>query len=206
MSSPPDVVRLERDRDEQGRAENQRPRDRFGRPLPYDTDEIELAEEWEYDTVEQALAIGHDLWDRQRFFEAHECLEDVWHNSPEADRRFWQGVIQVAVGCCHHQRGNHRGASTLLDRAAEKLAEYPDVHHGLDVEQLRVFCEGAVAAMADAGFAVEVGYPELPVMDDGPWFDRDAGPHPLPEGPAWEVAAADRRARSTDAGRDPGAS
>ncbi len=190
-----DVRRLERDRNDAGRAENQRPRDRFGRPLPYDTDETELAEEWEYDTVEAALGIGVNLWDEERFYEAHECLEDVWHNAPEADRLFWQGVIQVAVGCCHHQRGNRNGSTKLFQQAAEKLAGYPDVHHGVDVEQLRVFCEGAAAAMDDAGFTVEVGYPEFPVMDDGPWFTEDGGPTPLPEGRPWEIAARQRRAR-----------
>ena len=183
----------DRDRNEYGRAENQRPRDRSGRPLPYDTDETELVEEWEYETVDEALDIAVELWDQARFFEAHECLEDVWHHAPEDDREFWKGVIQVAVGCVHHQRGNRHGSVTLLGRAADRLGQYPDVHHGVDVEELVVFCEGAIAAMEDAGFTVEVGYPEFPRMDDGPWFDRGRQT-PVTREPPWKAAAQDQRA------------
>ncbi|HEX9887944.1 MAG TPA: DUF309 domain-containing protein [Nitriliruptorales bacterium] len=191
--------RFERDRDASGRPEQARPRDRAGRPLPYGTDEDELTEEWEYHTVEEALATGVELWDAQRYFEAHECLEDVWHQAPADDRRFWQGVIQVAVGCVHHQRERAAGAIRLWRRAAQKLAAYPDVHHGVDVEQLRMFAEAAADAVELAGFTVEVGYPEFPAMDDGPWFSEDGGPHRLPTDPAWQAAGQQRRARTLEA-------
>lgn len=185
------TARLDRDRNEQGRAENQRPRDRFGRPLPYDTEVTELTDEWDYDTVDEALMTGVRLWNDERFFEAHECLEDVWHHAPHEDQQFWKGVIQVAVGCVHHQRGNATGSATLLGRAAERLRAYPDVYHGVDVEQLVVFCEGAIRAMELAGMTVEVGYPEFPALDDGPWFERDAVV-PLTREPPWKAAAEDR--------------
>ena len=187
----------DRDRNADGRAENQRPRDRTGRPLPYDTGATDLAEEQTYDTVDEALAIGAELWDHHRYFEAHECLEDVWHHAAPDDREFWKGVIQIAVGCVHHQRGNADGAVTLLQRAAERLSNYPDVHHGVDVEELVVFAHGAVAAIRDAGMCVEVGYPEFPRMDDGPWVTApDAPPTPLTRLPAWQAAARQLGARS----------
>jgi uncharacterized protein len=179
-------VTSDRDRNEEGRAENQRPRDLTGRPLPYDTDVTDLAEDHDYDTVDDALAVGVALWNDERFFEAHECLEDVWHHADEADREFWKGVIQVAVGCVHHQRGNPTGAVTLLRRAAGRLRAYPDVHHGADVGQLIVFCEGAAAAIEDAGATIEVGYPEFPAMDDGPWIDPERVT-PLSRQPAWRT-------------------
>lgn len=168
--------RVERDRDEQGRPSNARPRDRLGRPLPYDADVTDLARDWDCGTAAEALATGVALWDRRRYFEAHECLEDVWRAAPERDRDFWQGVVQVAVACCHHQRGNLHGSVALLDKAAARLAGYPDVHYGVDVEQLRVFAEGAAAALRQAGDTIEIGYPDFPAMDGGPWFeDPDGG-------------------------------
>ncbi len=179
----------DRDRNADGRAENQRPRDRCGRPLPYDTRHTPLAETFHYDTVEDALAGGVWLWDQQRYFECHEALEHVWHAADGQDRDFWQGVVQVAVGCVHHQRGNTTGAIRLLTRAADRLAPYPDVCHGVDVEELVVFCRSAVAAMRDAGFTVEVGYPEFPAMDDGPWFDPEDGPHPCGDRPDRQQAS-----------------
>lgn len=181
----PVVAASDRDRNAEGRAENQRPRDRFGRPLAYDTDVTELAEDFEYDTVDEALSHGVALWNDERYFEAHECLEDVWHHAPEPDREFWKGVIQVAVGCVHHQRANPKGSITLLERAADRLARFPDTHHGIDVEQLRTFARGAAAAMREAGAAIEVGYPEFPCLDHGPWFEQDRVT-PLSRTPAWQ--------------------
>jgi uncharacterized protein len=160
--------RVDRDRDELGRPSNARPRDRLGRPLPRGA-EPEI-EEFAVDDPEEALATGVWLWDEERFFEAHEVLEDVWQAAPEHDRLFWQGVIQVAVACCHHQRGNVTGSVALFRRAAEKLAGYPDCYHGIDVEQMRIFAEGAAAAVEDAGEIFDIGYLEFPVLDGGPVF------------------------------------
>lgn len=183
----------DRDRNAWGRPENARPRDRTGRPLPHDTAQTDLAEEWEHDTVEEALAAGRWLWDQQRYFEAHECLEDVWHHAPDADRGFWQGVIQVAVACVHHQRGNPAGVIATCRKAATRLEAYPDVHHGVDVDQLRTFCDGVARVVEETGTCVEIGYPEFPAMDDGPWFTEDADVTPLTRLPPWQVAAQKRR-------------
>lgn len=164
--------RYPRDRDELGRPANARPRDRLGRPLPRDADPEETVEEFDVDDPDDALALATSLWNSERFFEAHEVLEDVWREAPEDDAQFWKGVIQVAVGCCHHQRGNVGGSVALLRKGAVKLATYPDVYHGVDVEQLRVFAEGTADAIEDAGEIFEVGYVDLPVMDGGPWFEE----------------------------------
>ncbi len=188
----------DRDRRADGRPENARPRDRTGRPLPYDTDEPELLEEWEYDTVEEALELGVWLWNQQRLFEAHECLEDVWHAAPEDDRDFWQGVIQVAVAGVHDQRGNPTGAAALLDRARARLEPYPAVHRGVDVATLIDHARTAASRAREEGAAGPP--PAFPAQQDGPWFATgpDATgpadePTPVPDGEAWEAA---RRPRS----------
>lgn len=183
----------DRDRNADGAPENARPRDRTGRPLPYDTEVTELAEDFEVDTVEEALAAGRWLWDEHRYFEAHECLEHVWHHAPDDDRGFWKGVIQVAVACVHHQRGNPRGVIASCRKAQANLEGFPSLHHGVDVDQLRTFCDGVAEVMEIAGACVEVGYPEFPAMDDGPWFTEQARATPLTREPPWKVAARERR-------------
>ena len=182
-----------RDRNAWGRPENARPRDRTGRPLPYDTDVTELTEDHDPDTVEEALAMAWTLWDERRYFEAHECLEHVWHHAPPHDRSFWKGVIQVAVLCVHHQRGNVAGVVRTAEKVAENLDGHPDVHHGIDTEDLLVFAAGAAAAVADADACIEIGYPDLPVMDSGPVFDPDVTRTPITREPPWLVAARERQ-------------
>lgn len=190
MTIATDLSQRDRDRDDRGRPEQARPRDRTGRPLPYDTDVTERTEEHEYDTVDEALVVALRLWDQDRFFEAHECLEDVWHQAPAPDREFWKGVIQVAVGCVHHQRGNASGCVTLLRRAATYLDPYPDVHHGIDTAALRGTARSMAATIEEAGRTVPLAYPTVPVVGDGPYVGEHPGegPFPLREEPAWRTA------------------
>jgi hypothetical protein len=58
MTIATEHTQRDRDRDDRGRPEQARPRDRTGRPLPYDTDVTERTEEHEYDTVDEALVVG----------------------------------------------------------------------------------------------------------------------------------------------------
>ena len=83
------------------------------------------------------LRRGIELFNRGAFFEAHEVLEDVWRASPEADKKFLQGLTQLAVAFHHHSRGNLAGAGSVLDRAVRNLSQYPDGHHGIGLEDLR---------------------------------------------------------------------
>ena len=63
-----------------------------------------------------------DLLDRGLAFNAHEVLEAAWKHGPDDERMQWQGLAQLTVGITHIQRGNVRGAITLLRRASARLA------------------------------------------------------------------------------------
>lgn len=70
------------------------------------------------------------------FFEAHEVWEDLWTEYRGPARKFYQGLIQVAV-CLHHfGNGNIRGAKKLYHTARAYLIEYGDVYHGVPLRQL----------------------------------------------------------------------
>lgn len=71
-----------------------------------------------------------------QYFDAHEVLEDVWRAAAPADRKFFQGLIQVAVALYHHSRGNLVGCRSLLARARRNLSGYPNGHFGLELASL----------------------------------------------------------------------
>ncbi len=134
---PVPAVRVERERDAQGRPENARPRDRFGMPLPRgEVDRMAHKEEPDevVSSIDEALDRAAQLFDEQRFFEAHEFLEWIWKHPDvdPADRDFWKGVTQVAVACCHTQRRNADGALTLLERGVGYMEGSPPQHLGVD--------------------------------------------------------------------------
>lgn len=59
-----------------------------------------------------------------QFWECHETLEDVWGDEQGPLRDFYHGIIQVAAGFVHVQRGNWHGAVRLLGEGAEKLEPF----------------------------------------------------------------------------------
>jgi hypothetical protein len=77
--------------------------------------------------------LAQDLLDRGLAFNAHEVLEAAWKNGPSEERMLWQGLAQLAVGITHIQRGNLKGAVTVLHRASTRLAHGDrQVPYGVD--------------------------------------------------------------------------
>lgn len=142
-----------RDRDDEGRARNARPRDALGRPLPYGVAGEERAPEGVVRTPDESLTEAQALLDADRPFHAHEVLEDAWKSAPETERELWRGLAQLAVGLTHAMRGNARGAATLLDRGAGNIEAYAAAPpHGVDVPGLVRWARG-LAVDPQAGAA-----------------------------------------------------
>ena len=75
-------------------------------------------------------------FNQQQFYACHDTLEAIWIDAPEIDKRFYQGILQVAVGCYHLSNDNLRGAIILLGEAVRRLCDYQPDYQGVDVEQL----------------------------------------------------------------------
>ena len=139
---------VERDRDPAGRPRSSRPRDALGRPLPYSgegvppiPDELELS-------PSETLRYAQDLLDRGLAFNAHEVLEAAWKSGPEDERNLWQGLAQLAVGITHIQRGNVKGAITLLRRASARLAHDRPAPHDIDAAGLVNYADALIDDLA----------------------------------------------------------
>lgn len=75
-------------------------------------------------------------FNQQQFYACHDTLEAIWVEAPEADKRFYQGILQVAVGCYHLSNDNLRGAIILLGEAVRRLCDYQPDYEQVNVEQL----------------------------------------------------------------------
>ncbi|WP_369635179.1 DUF309 domain-containing protein [Nocardia sp. JMUB6875] len=139
-----------RDRDEGGRARNARPRDRFGRPLPFGSPGVpRIPDDLDLPPAE-TLDYAQRLIDDGLAFNAHEVLEAAWKNGPFAEKSLWQGLAQFAVGLTHIQRGNSKGARTLLERATQRLTAYGPAPYGIDSPGL-LACADTLLTAIDQG-------------------------------------------------------
>jgi uncharacterized protein len=127
-----------RDRDGDGRARQARPRDELGRPLPYGAVGVEPVSEEPMPPAETITA-ATALLGQGRPFSAHEVYEVRWKTCPEDERALWQGLAQVCVALTHEARGNHRGATRVLERATAAFSAYrvtAGPTYGLDLDDV----------------------------------------------------------------------
>ncbi|MFL6063299.1 MAG: DUF309 domain-containing protein [Friedmanniella sp.] len=140
---------VQRERDDQGRAKNARPRDALGRPLPRGAEGVpRIPDELVLEPL-PALAEAQRLLDAGMPFHAHEILEGTWKAAAPAERDLWQGLAQLAVGYTHLLRGNPAGATTLLQRARRRISLYADhPPYGIDVAGLITWCDRVLAELS----------------------------------------------------------
>lgn len=88
------------------------------------------------DSYDPRYLAGIEHFNACDFFEAHEVWEELWADTQGPSRRFYQGLIQVAV-CLHHfGNGNIRGAKKLYVGCRGYLDDYRPFYLGLNLDQL----------------------------------------------------------------------
>ena len=105
---------------------------------------------------------GIQLFNERNFFDAHEAWEDVWRETNGREKKFLQGLIQVAVAFHHHSTGNVVGACSLFERARKNLIAYPETFHGISITTLTE----SVAAWRHSLIA-GTSLPAFPHIDEG---------------------------------------
>ena len=78
--------------------------------------------------------VGIRYFNDCEFFEAHETWEELWTEYRGPARRFYQGLIQVAVALHHFGNGNIRGAKKVYLTSRNYLEEYRPAYQGLDLD------------------------------------------------------------------------
>ena len=86
-------------------------------------------------------------WNEQRYYEAHDVLEQLWLKTNSSDADFFKGLIQAAGAFVHLQKqfehplhakhGRRLPPAVRLFRLAEKnLSRFAPRHHRVDVTAL----------------------------------------------------------------------
>ena len=79
---------------------------------------------------------GINEFNDREYYACHDTLEALWMDSIDPDKKFYQGVLQIAVACYHLHNRNWRGAVTLLGEGIGRLPYYQPVYAGIDVARL----------------------------------------------------------------------
>ena len=91
----------------------------------------------EIDSAGTLFEEGVERFNRGEFWLAHESWEQIWLAAEGEQRRFLQGLIQIAAVYYHLERGNQRGAKRLLAAAMEKLEGLDPSMSGIAIGEIR---------------------------------------------------------------------
>lgn len=109
---------------------------------------------------------GIEEFNQREFYACHDTLEALWMEASEPEKRFYQGVLQIAVGCYHLGNLNWRGAVILLGEGIRRLEAYEPAYSGIDVTELREQSAELLMVLQQAGAENVADFVEQMQQDD----------------------------------------
>ncbi len=79
-----------------------------------------------------------NLFNNQKWYEAHDAFEDIWNTLDGDERQIIQGILQVSVSQFHLSKGNLNGATILLGEGLGRIKNRSNIDLGIDLES---FCK-----------------------------------------------------------------
>ena len=81
------------------------------------------------ESLEEAI----DLFNNQKWYEAHDAFEDIWNDLVGDERQIIQGILQVSVSQFHLNKGNLNGAMILLGEGLGRIRNRVSVELEIDL-------------------------------------------------------------------------
>ena len=94
----------------------------------------EFARQFNETGVDARYAGYFVLFNQQKFYEAHDVLENLWladKKGPDGD--FYKGLIQLAGAFVHLQKNRLKPSAALFKLAQTNLEKYPGLHYRLNL-------------------------------------------------------------------------
>ncbi|MDF0552901.1 DUF309 domain-containing protein [Kamptonema sp. UHCC 0994] len=94
---------------------------------------------------------GVQQFNDREFYACHDTLEALWMEASEPQKRFYQGILQIAVALYHLGNRNWRGAVILLGEGINRLNYYQPTYAEINVEDLIGHSAKLLSALQQAG-------------------------------------------------------
>ena len=89
-------------------------------------------------SFENAFSYALNLFNNQKWYEAHDAFENIWNTLDGDERQIIQGILQVSVSQFHLSKGNINGATILMGEGLGRIKNRTNIDLGID---LKSFCE-----------------------------------------------------------------
>ena len=112
---------------------------------------------------QESLYFALNLFNDQKWYEAHDAFEDIWNTVDGDQRQVIQGILQVSVSQFHLSKGNLNGATILLGEGLGRIKTRTNINLGIDLES---FCK----CLED--LLIKLQYKEILNENDKPYLKR----------------------------------
>lgn len=85
---------------------------------------------------DKAVKRAVQLFNDERYWEAHEALEYVWKNATGTEKEILNGIILVAAAFVHDEKDEQDVSISILHRAKRKLDRTGDKYYGINTSKI----------------------------------------------------------------------
>ena len=72
-------------------------------------------------SFKDSLFTALNLFNKHKWYEAHDAFEEIWNSVDGDERQVIQGILQVSVSQFHLSKGNLNGATILLGEGLGRI-------------------------------------------------------------------------------------
>jgi len=114
-----------------------------------------LAAQFALEGVDPRYAGYFVLFNEQKYYEAHDILEDLWLPDRKGKNgNFYKGLIQLAGAFVHLQKNRLRPSAALFKLAQVNLDQFPALHEQLDLAGVQVLIQNWLKLLEGSDFLV----------------------------------------------------
>ena len=104
---------------------------------------------------------GIHCFNSKQWYEAHDYLEDLWHELIGNERTTIQAMLQIAVAELHLERGNLKGATILYGEALGRIQGDNIADLGKDLGSLCSVLKLRLQSLQNNQFPLDIDYPKI---------------------------------------------
>ena len=110
---------------------------------------------------EDTLFYALNLFNNEKWYEAHDAFEEIWNTLDGDERQIIQGILQVSVSQFHLSNGNLNGATILLGEGLGRIKNRTNINLGIDLDS---FCKCLEQILRKLQFEEELNDKDKPYL------------------------------------------
>jgi hypothetical protein len=105
----------------------------------------------------EAVRLGLELFNGERYWESHEALEVAWRKASGPEKEILQGIILLAAALVHLQKDEPGIALSVMRRAQEILERHAGNYDGVNLDTIKSQVSAMLAASQPKFFKIDLG-------------------------------------------------